>query len=56
MEPFLSKSSRLPVMDMNIAGEIVLLNSRKCNERIYVEVSATSSSLQTALYCLKRRG
>jgi hypothetical protein len=39
-------------MDMNIAGEIVLLNSQKCNERIYVEVSATSSSLQTELYYL----
>jgi hypothetical protein len=29
MEPFLSKSSRLPVMDVNIAGEIVFIELSK---------------------------
>lgn len=56
LEPFLSKSSRSSVMDANIAGEIVLLNSRRCNERIYVEVAATSSSLQTGSALSQEKG
>lgn len=56
LEPFLSKSSRSSVMDANIAGEIVLLNSQRCNERIYVEVAATSSSLQTGSALSQEKG
>jgi hypothetical protein len=56
LEPFLSKSSRSSVMDANITGEIVLLNSRRCNERIYVEVAATSSSLQTGSAMSQEKG
>ncbi len=56
LEPFLSKSSRSSVMDANIAGEVVLLNSWRCNERIYVEVSATSSSLQTGSALSQEKG
>jgi hypothetical protein len=56
LEPFLSKSSRFSVMDANNAGEIVLLNSQRCNERIYVEVSATSSSLQTGSALSQEKG